>query len=855
MAGIFYAGRVLAVGGTPLAAPAFKDSPVEQLFVGDATWTQLTPLEGSTSRCGVGEDSIGHLIVFGGVDASDPDGDKGKAYWYDLIEGKKGNVSQRTASAPDDHFAYATDADQRVYSIGGGPGVSATVAKPNSSHVERYDAVTNLWTAVAPMPVAVADAGAVYDGAGRILVVGGYDTTGGLTDDVTSFDVATGSWSATQVPDLPVATADHAIARGADGRIYVIGGRTTSGLTADVWVLDAGFTAWSPGTSLPTPRADASAALADDDQLYLLGGRDGLGGTDEVLTLFTPTCPTFPGSIVETQKVWRGMTAGLTHVVEGGAPLSYRWRKDGVDLFDGLSAGGGSLTGADTQSLQITQVQPVDAGVYELLVSNGCGQRLAPPRTLEVLVPPAVNGVWSFESLAPSGAIGSAAYGLGDGLVVGDSKYTHTQYGTLSRPHLWPVAPGAGLDLTPPASVGGALSAARGGTQVGWYWWPYTTPQGTGYNQHACVWSGTAGSYIDVQPSGWEFGSIADTDGTHHVGSMRYDEGSTSGHAAYWPKSQKSAINLTPAGDWGSSASAIFGGEQFGSVVHPFASVHAAKWSGTAASFENLNPTGSTWSYILDASEGAQVGRVTFAGVHHAGLWGGSAQSFLDLNPTLATGSSASATDGGLQIGSATLPSGSSYAILWSGAPDDFIDLKGYADANHPNPVASDIEVLPSGEILVSGYAYNASLGQNDAILWHMNPKSLVADNTSLSLAAGGTQTLTLEAGLSHAGLLYLILGSASGTSPGLFVNAVSLPLNLDGYLLWSLSSAGTGLFQGTLGFLDASGGGTASLSVPAGASPSLIGLTLHHAGLVFDVSSGLQAVFATNAEPLSLLP
>ena len=218
MAGVFFAGQVLAIGGAPLLAPKFEVAPVETLPLGAASWTSLVPLDGPTVRCGAGVDSIGHLIVFGGVDGLDPEGDKGKAYWYDLVDGKKGGVTQRTAAAPADHFAYATDDLQRVYSIGGGPGATASPAQPNASHVERYDATSNLWQVVAPMNVAVADAAAVNDGAGHLLVIGGFDATGALTSNVARFDVATGTWSDVAVPDLPVATADHAAALGAAGR-------------------------------------------------------------------------------------------------------------------------------------------------------------------------------------------------------------------------------------------------------------------------------------------------------------------------------------------------------------------------------------------------------------------------------------------------------------------------------------------------------------------------------------------------------------------------------------------------------------------------------------------------------------
>jgi len=57
----------------------------------------------------------------------------------------------------------------------------------------------------------------------------------------------------------------------------------------------------------------------------------------------------------------------------------------------------------------------------------------------------------------------------------------------------------------------------------------------------------------------------------------------------------------------------------------------------------------------------------------------------------------------------------------------------------------------------------------------------------SISLAAGGSQTLFLSPCRASAGDLYFVLGSATGTSPGQAVNGLVLPLNFDAYHLFTL--------------------------------------------------------------------
>ncbi|HKX46520.1 MAG TPA: endonuclease, partial [Planctomycetota bacterium] len=127
----------------------------------------------------------------------------------------------------------------------------------------------------------------------------------------------------------------------------------------------------------------------------------------------------------------------------------------------------------------------------------------------------------------------------------------------------------------------------------------------------------------------------------------------------------------------------------------------------------------------------------------------------------------------------------------------------------------------------------------------------LSADTESIDTVLGGQQQLALAAGTAHAGRLYFVLGSASGTTPGLFLPPL-LPLNLDAYLLHTIQYPNQ-VVQGSLGFLDAGGSAVASLAVPAGAYTSFAGALLHHAALVFAVPGSGAILAASNAVPLAL--
>ena len=131
---------------------------------------------------------------------------------------------------------------------------------------------------------------------------------------------------------------------------------------------------------------------------------------------------------------------------------------------------------------------------------------------------------------------------------------------------------------------------------------------------------------------------------------------------------------------------------------------------------------------------------------------------------------------------------------------------------------------------------------------------SLVGAPTTLSLNDGGNQVLALDAGLNHGGELFVMLGSLSGTSPGVVLDGFTLPLQVDAYFATTLSGAAP--FSGSPGFLDGLGRAEVSIDVPAGTQPPLLGLTAHHAFLTLDLAGAFPVVsFTSEAESLQLIP
>ena len=144
-------------------------------------------------------------------------------------------------------------------------------------------------------------------------------------------------------------------------------------------------------------------------------------------------------------------------------------------------------------------------------------------------------------------------------------------------------------------------------------------------------------------------------------------------------------------------------------------------------------------------------------------------------------------------------------------------------------------------------YLFTAS-GQPGALL--------AAMPASLSLSAGGVQDFAFETCAQFAGKTYLVLGSASGDSPGLLVDGLILPLNgPDPWLAFTLANPNSSVLVGTLGALGTTGQASASLVVPPAASATLAGLVLHHAVLVLDVPGSAQALVTSHSAAVTLVP
>ncbi len=111
---------------------------------------------------------------------------------------------------------------------------------------------------------------------------------------------------------------------------------------------------------------------------------------------------------------------------------------------------------------------------------------------------------------------------------------------------------------------------------------------------------------------------------------------------------------------------------------------------------------------------------------------------------------------------------------------------------------------------------------------------SLWTDSSRVEATTGGIVHFTLDAGADHGGRSYVLLGSASGTAPGLALpGGLTLPLAWDAFSGLTWSFANTPVFQGFGGTLDAAGGAAAAFDTLGPVPAAAVGTTFFFAYLL----------------------
>lgn len=223
----------------------------------------------------------------------------------------------------------------RIYVMGGG----------GSNQFFIYDVATDQWLAGAPLPRNVAGAAAAAWN-GKVYLIGGDDDfypASGVSDRVDIYDIASDTWIGQGVP-LPFGTSmPGAVQIGPS--VYVVGGWGVDAPTTNLTVTQRYMLeedAWTLGPTFDSGRADFALA-ATDHGLYALGG-------DQTGAGF------FDGTTAAERLDWTAWPAGAWSDLGDPLPLPLTSNMAGfcTTALGGDSAEIWSVGGADTRTFIIT---------------------------------------------------------------------------------------------------------------------------------------------------------------------------------------------------------------------------------------------------------------------------------------------------------------------------------------------------------------------------------------------------------------------------------------------------------------------------------------------------------------------
>lgn len=243
------------------AIGTYSDNTTENL-TNTVTWVSNTPAVATIDS----QSGLATGVTLGGATIS-------------ATVGALSNTATLTVAAPNWYSAASGPmngsrltllASGKAFLTGGRNGGSETAHE----RAYIYDEVADAWTSAASMVAARYRHTATLLDDGKVLVVGGYSSSGIAGAEI--YDPTNDTWSA--AGQLQTQRADHSATLLLDGRVLVAGGVASAGgaslISAELY--DPASNSWSPAAPLVETRLSHSANLLQNGQVLVAGGfRDG----------------------------------------------------------------------------------------------------------------------------------------------------------------------------------------------------------------------------------------------------------------------------------------------------------------------------------------------------------------------------------------------------------------------------------------------------------------------------------------------------------------------------------------------------------------------------------------------------
>jgi WD40 repeat protein len=422
-------GKVLVAGGSGNGSPALSNAELYDPAFG--TWTYAGSFNGARNWHTATLLPNGKVLLAGGFDGS---GDHlSSANLYDPATGTWSATGSLNAQRRD--FTATLLPDGKVLAAGGGDSygilssaelydpatgkwtMTGALKSAHSHHsaaflhngkvlvaggainksAELYDPATGTWTTTGSMNVERYYFTATLLPDGKVLVTGGIDRVSNKLSSAELYDPEAGTWSV--IAAMGTARGYHTATLLPNGNVLVAGGNSGAPAYGEE-LYDTATGTWTATASMVIPfRAAASATLLPDGNVLLAGGHNGnsLSQAELYLSGFIPPCRI--AAQPQSQLGFWGKTVSFTVAATNGIPpYAYQWRKEGVDI-----------SSATNSVLTLTNVQPTDAGIYTVLVSDTVTNLLSQPATLTVN--PAGVSIALYAGVTIDGVVGQT-YGV-----------------------------------------------------------------------------------------------------------------------------------------------------------------------------------------------------------------------------------------------------------------------------------------------------------------------------------------------------------------------------------------------------------------------------------------------------------
>jgi hypothetical protein len=224
----------------------------------------------------------------------------------------------------------------RVLVCGGyistGATISCTIGIISGSAVQ--------WVDSTPLPVARHNHAATLLNDGRVLVTGGVDSLGGDSNECYIGTITNSSIAWVQTDSLPAFSSGHTLTKLSDNRVLVTGGYASPSYKNNTYIgtISGDVITWVASTAIPAPLSEHAAVLLNDNRVYISGGIT-TGGAYVGTSYF--------GTISSTAITWVS-SATLPEVIASHSL---------VKLSDGRSCQiGGSVSGVTTANVRLSTV-------------------------------------------------------------------------------------------------------------------------------------------------------------------------------------------------------------------------------------------------------------------------------------------------------------------------------------------------------------------------------------------------------------------------------------------------------------------------------------------------------------------